>query len=114
MRDRLPESSLLLTEGSSVGLRPQVKRSPNTLLQSECKPTFYPTRPCALRTLPGATWTTLPSCARVGTGWSIRGYPAPLHHRAMWYNKLTLTPASAPITRPSIPCFSCRLVHQYE
>jgi len=40
MKGKLPESSLLLTEASSVGLRPQVKRSPNTLMQSVRKPIF--------------------------------------------------------------------------
>jgi hypothetical protein len=40
MKGKLLESSLLLTEASTVGLRPQVKRSPNTLLQEERTPIF--------------------------------------------------------------------------
>jgi len=38
IKDKLLDSPLFLTEASIVGLRPRVKRLPNTLLQQECPP----------------------------------------------------------------------------
>ncbi len=64
MKGKLLESSLLLTEASTVGLRPQVKRSPNTLLQKERKPIFHPTRRVALRTLREPLKTIVPKRER--------------------------------------------------
>jgi hypothetical protein len=68
MKGKLLESSLLLTEASTVGLRPQVKRSPNTLLQKERRPIFTLLGPRALRTLQEPLKIVMPSASE---GWDM-------------------------------------------
>jgi hypothetical protein len=95
---KLLESSLLLTEASSVGLRPQVKRSPNTLLQRERQPSIYPTRPRALRITQEPPKS---SCRSARKGWDkmiARGSPVgltlPYSMLFMWYNVFNHSPTT--------------------
>ena len=93
MKGKLPESSPLLTEASSVGLRPQVKRSPNTLMQSERRPSITLLGPCALRIIREPLKLSCRAGKRgLGQDKLSEAIMLPYRSSAVWYNVGTVQP----------------------